>query len=476
MSGRHEGFSGPGSPVEMEFLPTMAPSVSSAEPATREKGSLIDVPDHPSRSAIGAQGPSATARPVILIVAAAFPPDPVSGAARPGRFAKYLAEFGYEAIVISQASPEQAAGSPGVRRVPGPSPGLKSRALSGAGRFVQRYLVPYNDSLPWVAHALAEAEAVIGRHPVAAVLSTSPPLATHLVGLRLKRRHGLPWVADFRDPLWGNPFRSRRWIFPYDALVERRIFRHADALIANTDTTAEMWRLRHPRAAGKVNVIWNGYDPADSIDVPPVAGAGRRVLAHVGSLYGGRHPGRLLASLGRLLRRGEVAGDRLVVRLVGRIEDDCMRVIDEAGGDLKGRGCLEYDGRSVPTEEARRAAAEADFLLLLDLNEKSTDLQIPAKLFEYIRIGRPILAFTRTGSPTDRILLGSGVPCRVVDQDAGDDEVDRALLGLLEMPSDRVRPSAWFGDQFDGRNQTRMLADIVRSLRGGAGRSPSSPE
>jgi glycosyltransferase involved in cell wall biosynthesis len=412
---------------------------------------------------------------VVLIVAAAFPPDPLSGAARPGRFAKYLAGFGYEPIVLCQSSPDRAVGSPGVRRVPGPSPGLKARALSGSGRFVQRYIVPYNDSLPWAAHALVEAEAVIGRHPVCAVLSTSPPVATHLVALWLKRRHGLPWVADFRDPLWGNPFRPRRWIFPYDAMLERRIFRHADALIANTDTTAEMWRLRHPDAARKVNVIWNGFDPEDSIEVPPVADSGRRVLAHVGSLYGGRHPGRLLVSMARLIRRGELAADRLTVRLVGRIEDDCMRVIGEVAGDLKERGCLEYDGRSVPAEEARRASTEADYLLLLDLNEKATDLQIPAKLFDYIRIGRPILALTRNGSPTDRILRGSGVPCRIVDQDASEGEVDRALLGLLEMPPDPVRPSAWFEDQFDGKNQTRMLADIIHSLRAGLGRMPSSP-
>src|SRR5690606_3036120 len=122
-------------------------------------------------------------RPVVLIVALAFPPDPLSGAARSGRFAKYLTLFGYEPIVICQRAPGQAAGSVAVRRVPSANPGYLSRILAGLGHLTQRHLLPYNDCIPWAAHALVEAEAVLAQRPVAAVLSTSPPVATHLVAL-----------------------------------------------------------------------------------------------------------------------------------------------------------------------------------------------------------------------------------------------------------------------------------------------------
>lgn len=405
-------------------------------------------------------------RPVVLILCTAFPPDAITGAARPGRFARYLPEFGYEPVVICQSQPGQVPGPPSVRRVPPPAPGRRARLLAAAGEAAQRYLLPYNDNLPWAAHALAEAEAVLAGREVAAVLSTSPPVACHLVALVLHRRHGLPWVADFRDPLWGNPFRTRRWFFPYDAMLERSFFSHADAIVANTDAVAELWERRHRDAAGKVSVIWNGFDPDSRFGPATTASGRRRVLAHVGSLYGGRHPGRLLASLARLVRRGELAPDSFLIRLVGTIDEPCLGLEAEAVAALEAWGCLEYNGRNVPQAEAHREVAQADSLLLLDLNERQTSLQIPAKLFEYVQVGRPILAYTPHDSPTERILSRCGVPYRVVDSDMCDTEADRAVLSFLTLPTEPVPPSPWFEERFNGRNQTATLAAILDAVTG----------
>ncbi|MEO6809981.1 MAG: glycosyltransferase, partial [Isosphaeraceae bacterium] len=311
-------------------------------------------------------------------------------------------------------------------------------------------------------------EVVLAQRPVAAVLSTSPPVGSHLVALELKRRHGLPWVADFRDPLRGNPFRTRRWFFPYDGPLERLFFRQADALIANTDTMANLWRRHHRKIDGKVSVIWNGFDPEDQFDPTPPDSGSRRVLAHVGALYGRRHPGRLLASLVRLILAGELAADRVGVKLVGPIDGDCLEVNREAVDSLRSWGCLDYDGKQVSRDDARRAGLSADYLLLLDLNEQEVDLQVPAKIFEYVRIGRPILAFTRRGSPVERILKGSGVPYRAIHHDADDATVDDAVRGIFNLPASSTRPSPWFEEQFDGRNQTRALAGILDRVRGGS--------
>jgi hypothetical protein len=363
-----------------------------------------------------------------------------------------------------------------VRRVPPPDPGRRSRILAGLGRLTQRYLLPYNDDVPWAAHALVEAEAVLAERPIAAVFSSSPPVASHLVGLWLKLRHGLPWVADFRDPLQGNPFRSRRWFFPYDRLLEHLFFRHADALIANTDTTADLWRRQHRAIGDKVSVIWNGFDPAEPVEAGTTSSQNRRVLAHVGSLYGQRHPGRLLSSLTRLIQAGELAADRVLVRLVGPIAEHCVTMNQDAVAALQAWGCLEYDGKQVPQDEARLASSQADYLLLLDLTEGDLDLQVPAKLFEYVRIGRPILVFTRRGSPVERILQGSGVPFRAVYHDADDAEVDTRVRGLFDLPTAPTRPSLWFEEQFDGQNQTRTLAGILDRVRGGPLCSPGGDQ
>jgi hypothetical protein len=409
---------------------------------------------------------STATRPRVLILAQAFPPAPVSGAARAGRFAKFLPRFGYEPLVVCGGEPTAAEDPASVRRVPKPTSGRTVRFLAALGDIAQRYLLPYNDQIPWAVHAAGAAEAVMDECPVAAILSTSPPVGAHLAALWLRRRHGVPWVADFRDPLAGNPFRGRWWPFPYDTIVERLVFSRADALVANTDALAEMWGRRCPGAAGKVSVIWNGFDPEDRARPVPLPPRAHRVLVHAGSIYENRHPGALLASLARLVGRRALTADRFRVQFVGYVEEACMRNDPGSLEALLAWGCLEYDGRTVPPEQARRASAEADYLLLLDLNERDTSLQVPGKLFEYLQIGRPILAFTRRDSPTDRILRRGGVPHRTVYADDGDDEVDRKVLSLFDIAPVPVPASDWFEENFDGRNQADALALVLDRLRG----------
>jgi hypothetical protein len=108
----------------------------------------------------------------------------------------------------------------------------------------------------------------------------------------------------------------------------------------------------------------------------------------------------------------------------------------------------------------------ADYLLLIDVNQSGTSLQVPGKLFEYIRVGRPILALTPEGSPVERILANSGVLHVCLHPGEPADETDRKLLQLLAMPTSPVEPSRWFRDHFDAEAQTRMLASLLGLLAG----------
>ena len=71
---------------------------------------------------------------------------------------------------------------------------------------------------------------------------------------------------------------------------------------------------------------------------------------------------------------------------------------------------MECNEALVPRAEAIRETAQADYLLLLDLTGLKQNIQVPAKIFDYLRIGRPILAFTTKASPSEWILELSGVP------------------------------------------------------------------
>jgi len=101
-------------------------------------------------------------------------------------------------------------------------------------------------------------------------------VSAHLIALTLSRRTGLPWVADFRDPWIGNPFRQagsailERW----DALLERRVLRRATRVVCSTPTMTARLCERLPFIGGKCSTILNGFDPEsfDGIDIAFFAG------------------------------------------------------------------------------------------------------------------------------------------------------------------------------------------------------------
>lgn len=393
----------------------------------------------------------------LIIIAYAFPPENVSGAARPYRFYRYLPECGVSPVVVTasvQPEPRE-----GVVVVPDDARELGRRSWSWQlERVIRKTLLPGEEGLTWSGKAAREARRIAAacKGPVA-ILSTSPPFTTHVAALRARRR-GIPWIADFRDPMH-KPGESRGTIH---SRLESRFLRGADAVIANTDRAADALRTRYGGLDGKLVTIWNGFDPEDAIRAAPLPPREGKRLVHVGELYTGRHPGPLLSSARRLIASGALAPGRMRFAFIGpAVEDEIPDL--ETLRELAAAGIVDYRPGRVPQAEARRHACEADGLVLL---QPQSDTQVPAKLFEYVRIGRPVLAYLRRDSPSERILALSGTPHVAVYTDDGPAEVDAKLLAFLDLPSGSVEPSEAFARQFNARDQAQALARLVTSLAG----------
>jgi hypothetical protein len=104
---------------------------------------------------------------------------------------------------------------------------------------------------------------------------------------------------------------------------------------------------------------------------------------------------------------------------------------------------------------------ESDGLLLV---QPQTDVQVPGKLFEYICIGRPILALVPRKSAVEHILESAGVPyaCIYTDDRLGD--VDQKVLDFLSIPSRPTPYSDWFGNNFNGNLQAKQMAGIIEEI------------
>ena len=202
----------------------------------------------------------------ILILSHAFPPDNTPAAVRPAQLFRYLPEYGFHPFVVASSGEGASNSEPTVRRVPGENVSPSASTASGVARRIMRVAAPYNDRWPWVPFAADAAAQLIASEKIEAIYSTSPFLASHFAGVWLKSKFGLPWIADFQDPVRDNPFRTRNWPYPYDIIVERTIFRRADRVVANTDAVAAVWRQRYPKWAHKISVSWNSFDPDEEFE------------------------------------------------------------------------------------------------------------------------------------------------------------------------------------------------------------------
>jgi glycosyltransferase involved in cell wall biosynthesis len=397
----------------------------------------------------------------VLLLAFCFPPENNSGAARPFRFYKYLRRLGCGVQVVTASKQDLNRVPADVVSVSDTVPQSYSRILLMAARILLGHVVD-ETSLMWAIRACAAAEELFAREKICAVLCTSPPEISHVAASLLKARYGIRWIADFRDPLVGNPFRKRRGVVSgvLDRVLQSWVFRYADVLIANTDATLKLWQQQYPEYENKMHLIWNGFDPEDILESVPIPKRDHKLLVHAGTVYGPRHPGVLLSSLQRLIQRGLLSPDKFVFQLVGAMEKGWSRDPVKTE-ELVRLGCLKYDERRVSTEEARRAILSADALVLIDSHAEGGAVQLPAKIFDYVRLGRPILAITTSSSPVDRLLARSGVPHAALYPEDSADEIDRKVMLFMRLPSEPVIASEWFWKEFSAIRQAWELAPLI---------------
>jgi hypothetical protein len=397
---------------------------------------------------------------ILLMFAYHFPPENVIGAARPARFFKYLRRLGLPCHAIT-AAPSR---DPDVTSVSDPFVVTPSGSGWQAERAMRKLFMPGEVGLRWSLKAAEAARAVMRGHPSARflVFSTFPPLGSHLAAWRLARSEGLPWIADFRDPLGGessgamihNSFQKA----VYNS-AEKMIFGAADAVIANTDASADSYRAKHPCYQTRIRVIWNGFDPEARLHALPIPARPKRILIHTGELYYGRNPTLLLESVDRLIACGALRAGDISIRLTGSALANALPP-PEFVRKATAEGWLEIRD-AIPADAAREAAQTADWLLLL---QPQSALQVPGKLFEYLQIGRPILAYVARRSPVEGVLERCGIRYRCVYPDQPLAEFDETVRSFFEMPSEPLPASDWFEQQFNGHAQAESLLKIIRGL------------
>ena len=397
-----------------------------------------------------------------IIFAYHFPPENAIGSVRPYRFHKYLSRLGYKCYVISAADVSSLTDVDGIG-IQDPS---VAKPREGVGwqieRAVRRFILPGALGCRWAVPAYRAGRRFIEQNPQyeqVTVLSTFPPFGAHLAAYWLSRRKRLPWIADYRDPLGDNPVFNHISASTQEMYrkAERFFVRAADFTVANTDAVQDKLKRIFPDRAERIELIWNGFDPEERMQALPVSSPDRKIVAHVGDLYGGRSVSPILESLRRLIDAGKLRADRFQVSLVGPVVEGSIPGPEFVKSAAQ-QGWLKMEQTRIPQNAARLLIQTADALLLL---QPQSAIQVPGKLFEYLQIGRPILALVPKGSSVERILERSGVPYRCVYPSSTSDEIDSGVLEFFQFKEAQSCPNQWFENHFNVRTHSERIADLI---------------
>ncbi|MCD6680930.1 MAG: glycosyltransferase [Burkholderiaceae bacterium] len=350
----------------------------------------------------------------VLLIAFHFPPlEGSSGLQRTLRFAQYLPEFGWKPIILTigapmirRTAPRDVEASLECEVVRAPCVDV-ARHLAVRGHY-PRFLALPDRWASWQLAAVPIGKRLARERQVDALWSTYPVATAHLIAAKIAGSTGLPWVADFRDPMAQDGYppepRQKRSFERIEALVARRAAR----LVFVTPSAQRLYRERfREKPSEHFLLLENGYDEGafERVidDVRPRNPT--PLLLHSGIVYPQeRDPEALFTALGRLARSGSIRTGDFLLRFRAPIHPGLLRTLAEQHGVSS---FVEICPR-IPYEEALREMVQADALLLMQ--GTNCNEQIPAKLYEYLRAQRPILPLSDPTGDTGMTLSALGYP------------------------------------------------------------------
>jgi glycosyltransferase involved in cell wall biosynthesis len=345
-----------------------------------------------------------------LFVAYQYPPEASSsGVLRPLKFSRYLAEFGWNVAVLTAREEDYPRRDDSLKaQIPDAVSLYRAfcpdsrRYLSVKGKSLSIFSFP-DRYVGWLPFAYRRGmEAVRREHP-RLIWSTSPLSTTNLVAYLLKQRTGLPWIADFRDPWVDNSLSG--WKRTGNCFLERKVMHGADGIVVTTDWMKEDLLNRIPDLdGGKIHVIYNGYDESDfdGLAAGPRAEGEPFRLVYTGGLHPlFRNPEPLFQAVAKLRDEGALPAEGIALDFYGCSDylsaDPCREAVRRLGLDEVVR-----DRGRVSHRESLQVLFDADALILLQDSEITRPM-IPAKAFEYLRVGRPVLSLTSEGATADLV-------------------------------------------------------------------------
>ena len=425
----------------------------------------------------------------VLVITYYWPPSGGSGVQRWVKFAKYLLGEGWQCVVCTPENPdliaedstlgEEIPPEVEVIRRPITEPYEAYRKLlgrkkgqavtpisSGSKSFKEKvslyvrgnFFVP-DPRVWWVRPTARFLKKYLKDHPVDVIVTTGPPQSMHLIGQKLSKATGIPWIPDFRDP-WTKMYYLKH--LPLTKCTWRRLERMEQSVIDEASAVLTVTPLVQEFYAAKtktpVAMITNGFDEEDF--TAPAEPDGFFNITHTGLFAKDGNPIILWKVLGAMAAADPEFRANLRLRLAGKTDPEVLQAISEAGikDNVVNLGyCVHAD--------AVREQKSATVLILPLRHDPDYRIILPGKLFEYLASRRPMLGIGQSDGAMARVVsdCAAGVVCEWEDEEG----MRRFLSDAWEaFKAGGVKPTLGDVSAFTRRATAHSLAGLLEKVSG----------
>lgn len=367
-------------------------------------------------------------RPKLLFLAYSFPPAVAVSCVRTWNIATYLTRIGWDVTVVTlDPSIWRNVENPGKVSIELKREGIKRVLTDHQWRFLwPAGLKCWDQNLGWLAGGICRIIArhlAIDRHigwiketeracskltpkDVDVILASGSPFVSFRLAKNLSSRLGRPYVLDYRDPWTGNPHADRP---PRLATI-----REEASLLqgcAAVTVVSPSWGVDLDRRYGvgaKLHVVTNGYDSSEMAAIKP-CDFGHCAFVYTGTFYAPRRIlSPFLAALKYLKESLSETSKEWYFHYYGAQEDYVREQAVRFGLNER----IVLHGK-VPRHEALSAVKGASLAVVIVSIEEQASAEmlgmVPAKIFEAIGLGTPVLLITPLDSDATALMAPTGL-------------------------------------------------------------------
>ena len=257
------------------------------------------------------------------------------------------------------------------------------------------FLIP-DSRIFWVKPSTKFLSKYLLENKIDTVITSGPPHSLHLIGLNLKLKLNITWFADFRDPWTKINYHKKLKLNAYakrkHLKLEKNVINSCDRIIV---TSKKLLNYYNKITNKPISLIYNGFD----YNKKELSLDRKFSITHIGSLLPERNPEILWRVLGDISSQNNNMKKDLQINFIGNVDDNIRELIclNNLENNTIQHNYIDYKD-TIPY------LIKSQILLLVEADDSESSYVIPAKIFEYVNSGRPIIAIGPEGSEIKQII------------------------------------------------------------------------